>query len=416
MSPSPRAARGALSAAALVLSFGCALFSACSDDPAPATPDAGFEAAPPDPVRDASRRPARGARRVGVEIQAGTRDFLAELREVREATGMNAANLSFVWDAVEVPNTPDADGGEAGADASDDADPGDAGAPDAGDDAEAGAGTVLFNPYFHIANLVYPQEKLAVTLALNPVDTNGPHLPADLRGRALDAPEVASRFNAMQDYALRELPNVDLAWLVLGHEVDVGLGDAEASYAAFTKLFVAAAQHAKTKRPGIKVGFVVSHRALSPPKRAFLTAAWAASDFVGVTYFPVDQRFQAIAPSGVRKAFGDLVAAAPPDKPVVFHEVGYPTSEASGSSALGQAAFLEELLRAWDDQQARVPSLTYFHSSDFLPERVTELMSYYNVQDPTFRAMLGSFGLREVDGTPKAGFYVFGSELRARGW
>jgi hypothetical protein len=411
--PALRLARALLATVSLAAG-GAAAFVACSDDP-PAAPDvdAGADVTPtPPPTPPDSGRTPRGERVLGVDLQAGSRDFIAELREVKEATGMQTTNLTFQWDTVELPR-----GGPDAGDAGDDAD------TDAGDDAAADAGdasaeppTDLFNAYFHIANLVYPQEKIAVNLALNPVDTNGLHLPVDLVGRKLDDPEVATRFARVEDYAFSQLPKLDLTMVILGNEVDLGLGEDPAKYAEFTKLFVAAAAHARTRRPGVKVGFVVTHRAAKPPKRDLLTAAWAAADFVGLTYYPVREGFTVEPVEGVGKAFDEIVAALPSDKPIYVREAGYPTAAQCGSSVLKQAAFVEEMMRAWDRNRARVPVLTFFQSSDYNAASLDELASYYNLQDPTFRAMLGSFGLRAEDGSPKAAFPVLSSELKARGW
>ncbi|MEZ4261383.1 MAG: hypothetical protein R3B36_20060 [Polyangiaceae bacterium] len=408
----------ALLATLTLSAAGAGGFVACSDDPPAAPDDAGADATPaptPTPVPPDSGRTPRGERIVGVDLQAGTRDFIAELREVKEATGMQATNLTFQWDDVELSRDAGAaDAADAGDDAADDG--GDAGDDGGATDAGVDPPTDLFNAYFHIANLVYPQERVSVNLALNPVDTNGPHLPVDLAGKKLDDPEVAARFARVEDYAFSQLPKVDLAMVVLGNEIDLGLGDDPAKYAEFTKLFVAAATHARTRRPGVKVGFVVSHRAAKPPKSTFLTAAWAAADFVGLTYYPVREGFTVEPVEGIGKAFDDIVAGLPADKPIYVREVGYPTAAACGSSVLKQAAFVEEILRAWDRHRARVPLLTFFQSSDYPAARVDELASYYNLQDPTFKAMLGSFGLRAEDGSPKAAFPVLSSELKARGW
>src|SRR5262249_24956867 len=161
------------------------------------------------------------------------------------------ATFSLAWDEIERPY--------------------DAGAEDAADDAGAGS-TELFHPTLHVANLVLSESKLDALLAIAAIDVGGSRAPTALAPLSLDDPEVGARYEALTDYVLRSTPELRIAALLVGTDVDVPLGDDPAKHAAFATFVTRAAGRAHALRPGLKVGFTVTSGGIES-QRARLAAA-----------------------------------------------------------------------------------------------------------------------------------------------
>lgn len=319
--------------------------STATPPPAPAE-DAAVDAM--DAGGDAAPLP-KGARKLGVAVTIDDVAFADQVRAVA-AAGASTTNATFAWDDVERP--------------------GDGGAP------------VLFNAGIHIVGLVIDSEGMKASLALDAVDATGARLPVDLAGRALDDPDVGARYEAATDYVLSQLPDLPLTTFLVASDVDVALGSDAPRWSAFATFFDRVAKHARSKRPGVPVGFVVTGAALEG-KRDLLAPALAAADVTAVSHvgaLPAD--------------LGPIVAAAPAGKPIVVHAAGYP----SVPDEEAQAAFVRGTFASWDRHADRVLSLTFFELDD-RPGATTSL------------------GLRRyADGRAKPAFAVLSGQARARGF
>jgi hypothetical protein len=364
--------------------------AACDDDtrvnpvPFDAAPDVTLDASidgPPDVVVP------RGSRVLGLDIEAAEDgDYVAALARAKDA-GIQSTNVTILWRDLEATG----DGG-------------------------VEAGITYFNPLLHIANLVFPPNEIKASLAIVAVDTVGPVVPPDLTGRPIDDPAVIDRFNLAQDYVFGEIADLSLTMYVIGNEIDAPFAGDPAKYAAYKTFFDAAAAHARSKRAALKVGPVLrlsgalaDHDALRP--------LVASADFLGITYFPLDSNYSVRPPSTVHADLAQ-VAQLFPDKPVLVREAGYPSSSVVGGSPDAQANFVQELYRAWDENAARVPLLTFFTMHEYSPNQVDDFAAYYGVSDPKFKEYFGTLGLRTFagHGTDKPGWGAFQAGARARGW
>ena len=385
----------------------------CGDDAASSAGDAARDAtsadvgdgdaALGDAGGDATVVPS-GARVLGVSVVIGDLDFLRNVQTARDA-GARTTNVTFAWDEIERPydaGAPDASG--------------DGG--DAGDAGPARSPTQVFHPLLHVANLVLSDQRVAATVTVDALDVGGSRAPAELATLALDDPELAARYARVLDYALDQLPDLDLSALFVASSVDVPLGDDAAKHAAFATFMTSAAAHVHAARPAVKVGFVVtSDGAIARKDR--LAAAWAASDVIGVTYLPVDAaarvRAAAEVPGAVAADVDGLLAALPAGKPIVVREAGYPTAAANGGGEDGQAAFVSAVFGAWDRHAARIPVLTFRELLDADATTTAALAARYGHSDPAFLAFLRSLGLRTAD-RAKPGFGALIQGSRARGF
>lgn len=392
------------SALALAIAAGsaAAIAIACSDDPRiePAL-DAGPEtSAPtdgggPDGEADVPVVP-KGKRVVGVATDPASFDFVADVQLVLDA-GARTTNIRFAWDEVERPF-------DAGADASDD-----------GGDADASPPLALFQPALHISNLVYEGFGSQAVLAIDAVDGAGTRAPIDLKARAIDDAELGARFDTLTDYALDQTRDTKLTAYLVASAVDVPLGDDPAKYAAFASFFTRAAEHARTVKPGLVVGFGVTAEGLVARKDR-LSGALAAADVVAVSYLGTDAAGVAKRPSEVLADFDRIVAAAPPGKPLVFHEAGSPSAAGAGSDEASQAAVVTAIFRAWDRHAERIPVLSFRELDDATETSTAALARREGRSDAPFVAAVGSLGLRDSTRRRKPSFGVFVGELRARGF
>ena len=107
-----------------------------------------------------------------------------------------------------------------------------------------------------IANQVYPQTEMGVSLTISVIDTVADRRPDDLRGKAWDDPDVIRRFHLFLDAVLARMPDTDLLSLTIGNEVD-GFLAAPGDVAAYARFVSAAASHvaARDMPVGTKLTF-----------------------------------------------------------------------------------------------------------------------------------------------------------------
>ena len=364
---------------------------ACGDEPGTAPGvDAGSEGAvlAEAGVEDA-RVVAKGSRVLGIAMAIGDQAFGANLQTASDA-GIRSTNVALAWDDVEQPF---------------DAGPGD----------DASTPTQIFNATLHVANLVLSEYRTQAVIAAAAVDVSGSRAPAELAARPLDDAELSARYDKLTDYVLKGAPDLEIAALLVGTEVDVPLGDDAAKYAAFATFVGRAASHAHQVHPGVKVGFTVTADAIQK-RAAQLAAAWAASDVVGVSYLAVDAAAHVRSPSEVAADLDRILAAAPAGKPIFLHEAGFPTADATGGDEATQAAFVSALFGAWDRHAERIPLVTFRELEDAPAETVAALAARHGRSDAPFLASAGSLGLRTAGGRRKQGWDALLREARARGF
>jgi len=271
---------------------------------------------------------------------------------------------------------------------------------------------VYGNAFLGIADIYFPARGVTVYLTLQPINTVRTEVPSDLAGLAWDDPQMIARFNQLLDYVFAQIPAVDVGVLAIGNEVDGVLASA-AEYAAYKRFFLATRAHARTLRPGLRVGVTAMFDGLMGSPRDWLVDLNAAADFVSVTYYPITA-FMVRAPTVVAGDFAALVALYP-NKAIVVQECGYPSSPDCGSTEQMQRDFVVEAFRAWDAQPG-IEHVSFFKQTDWADATVDSLLVYYGFSTPEFRGFLGSLGMRRFDGTAKPAWNTFVAEAAARGY
>jgi hypothetical protein len=267
-----------------------------------------------------------------------------------------------------------------------------------------------------IVNAYYPAKGLKNSFTIAPINTNVLEVPADLVGTAWDHPTMIARFNALQDFIFAQIPAVTLTAYCIGNEVDATLSTAPA-VAAYKTFYEAARAHARTLRPGLKVGVTMTMFGLLGSSSALYASLNAASDVVAVTYYPLNPDFTVKAPDQVQTDI-DALMLQYPATPVFMKEIGYPSSATCGSSEELQRQFVVEVFKAWDRHAARIPLLYFFLLSEWSQAQVDQLALYYGAATPEFKEFLRTLGLRTYAGAgaDKPAFSRLQLEAHARGW
>ncbi len=286
------------------------------------------------------------------------------------------------------------------------------------DDIETAPG--VFDPdpnWLAIANSYYPAQGFQVSLVIAVLDTTEIRLPADLEGKPFDDPQVISRFQGLLEYVAAESPELELASLAIGNEIDGVLGGDVRQWTAYTRFFEAAADHANRLWPDVPVGSKVMFSGLSGKTTPHARELNAHADVVMTTYYPLAGDFTVNNPAVVREDF-DRMAALYPEKEIHITEIGFPTSEVNDSSPELQAEFIREMFAAWDDQAEQITLLSYSWLSDLPDSSVQELEIYYGLSNRAFGEFLRTLGLRTYPGTgeDKPGYRTFQAQAAARGW
>ncbi|HNY28206.1 MAG TPA: hypothetical protein PKH31_12580 [Candidatus Sumerlaeota bacterium] len=276
---------------------------------------------------------------------------------------------------------------------------------------------VFDSPWPKVANLYYPPQKVQLSLRLSTLDTSQNRIPKDLRGKPFDDPAVIERFNRFLDYVLDQMPDLTLAELSIGNEVDGVLGTDEKKWEQYARFFVATREHAGQKRKDLKVGVSIMFSGHTGPAARCAEAINRQTDVVMVSYYPLDSAFKVRDPKVVHEDF-ETICQKYPKRPISFLEAGYPSGERCGSSELKQQQFVEELFAAWDRHAEQIECITFVWLNDTSASAVKGFTKYYGSSNPAFVDYLSTLGLRTFKGAgvDKLGFTALKMQSKARGW
>lgn len=325
----------------------------------------------------------RGNRRLEIDItDAENGDYDQSISLVKGA-GAESVSLSVFWDEIEI-----------------------------------SPGTFSPDPnWLEIANLYYPGQDLQVSLVISVLDTTAARLPSDLEGKSFTDPEVLNRFRALLDYIKSQVPDLKLASLAIGNEIDGVLGNNSKDWEDFSIFFTPAAEYARILWPGVPVGTKIMFDGLIGPSSDSARKLNQDTDVIMVTYYPLAGDFTVKDPDAVLEDF-DQISTLYPKNEIHIAEIGYPTSEINNSSPEKQAAFIQNMFLAWDEHASQITVLSFAWLTDLPQTSVTEYEEYYGFDDPAFAEFLRTLGLRTYPeaGEDKAGYETFLAESKARGW
>jgi len=108
-----------------------------------------------------------------------------------------------------------------------------------------------------------------------------------------------------------------------------------------------------------------------------------------------------------------MIHAAGP-KPVMFQELGYASSGRVNSSEEKQARFVQVAFEMLRQNRGRVCAATFTWMSDLPQPVVDQLGQYYRMANSDrFKAYIGSLGMFDRNGRPKAVWAQFQHEAKS---
>jgi len=282
---------------------------------------------------------------------------------------------------------------------------------------EAAPGKYGGDPNFlAIANFFYPSRGIPIHLALRPVHTSQKVVPSDLMDLPLDDPRTIERFKKLLDWVATQIPQVELVSLTIGSEVDIYMWRDARRWQSWINFYAAVSSYARKTFPGTLISCETTYASFQGADLDHLRQLHQHSDVIGVSYYPMKEKLSGVeAPQSVHADF-DTIVSAIPKKPIIFYQIGYPSSDSLGSSPARQADFIRESFSAWDQHIDRIFMLNYqwmHETPDFGVDKYTK---YYKYDTPHFRAFLGSLGLQSWQGKPKPAWDVLEKEAAARGF
>lgn len=268
------------------------------------------------------------------------------------------------------------------------------------------------NDNFATANAYYPAYGMPVRFMISPIQKNSKVVPADLASLPFNDPLVIQRFNAMLDWVATQIPDVDVAAIILGNEYDVYLGSDATAWQQFTEFYAATSAHARTLWPATRIEAESTLYGAIGSNATRNLALNAYSDALSVSYYPLNGNFTVKPPSVVATEIAQLCALYP--MPIDFEEAGYPSGDLTNSSPELQAQFVQAMFAIWDAHpgQIRMVDFTWMH--DISPTAVNLIAFIYNIHNPRFKDYIGSLGLRTYDGHDKPAWTTIIAEALAR--
>lgn len=253
---------------------------------------------------------------------------------------------------------------------------------------------------------------LPVYLNLRIIDTLARSMPAPYAAWRFDDPRMTDKLTALLR-ALQARNPADTRWIAIGNEVDHYFAKHPDEVRSYRQLLLNIMPVVKNLFPGAVVTVNFTFAGISQLNNE-LKPIYDLAEIFSVTYYPLNLDFT-VRPQEVVKGDFKLILAAARGKPVMFQEVGYPSSELLGSSPLTQARFLQTFFDQMRLSQPAVIGMTYLFMSDFSQAVVDSFGQYYNEPgNDKFKAFLATLGLFDRAANPKPGWEVFERNAKAK--
>lgn len=268
-----------------------------------------------------------------------------------------------------------------------------------------------------IANLFYGASDVKLVLSIRTIDTNTLRLPGYLKNRRFSRASVINRFRRLLDFVFAQLPDVDIAYLSIGNEIDVYLGDQDALWDDYLVFFAATSDYARRRWPDVAVGTKGTWPGMVDHRPGDFLLLNQHSDVVMTTYYPLDEDFRVRPLGRVRPDLNRLVALYP-GRRIALMEAGFPSGLANGSSRPKQKRFVRRIFKAWDTHDEAIELILFVWMHDIPLADVEAFLDYYGIDELGFASFLGTLGLRKPtgEGSNKPAFSRLRREAQRRGW
>ncbi len=267
-----------------------------------------------------------------------------------------------------------------------------------------------------IANVYYPAHNMAIDLTIAPIHTNNLEVPSDLASLSFSNTVMINRFNRLLDSIKAHIPNVTLSSLVIGSEHDIYLGNNALAWANYTKFYNNVSAHAKTLWSGLKVSTELTFNGLIT-QNTFAQNLNSNSDYIGISYYPLNTDFTVKSPTVIPTDFANLVSLYS-SKPLCFYQFGYPSSSTCNSSEVLQSQFITQTFASWDAYASNIKMIDFTWLHDLDVSVVNFYSNYYGITDTAFLEYLRTLGLRNwgSNGANKLAYNELLCQAKLRGY
>lgn len=241
-------------------------------------------------------------------------------------------------------------------------------------------------------------------ITIQTIDTNNKTLPADLMNVPFDSSEMLSRFDMLLSDLVKIAPT-NVKWINLGNEVDVYLHQHPNEINPYMKLIRHATNTLHHLNPKLKVGVTCTYSGVSGDRSLF-DRINRYSDFISLTYYPLNPDFTVRPIADIPDDFHKMVAMAG-KKRIILQEAGYPAAKLLNSSEEKQEEFVNSIFTCAKRYSRQIIGVNFFLLYDFGDKITNGLLKYYRLPDPRFQAYLATLGLHKADGTPRKAWLRF---------
>ncbi len=250
-----------------------------------------------------------------------------------------------------------------------------------------------------------------VLLNLRLIDTNQRAVPAAYAGWSWDDQRMVGKV-ADGLAALAAHLKGRARWVTLGNEVDGYFGAHHGEIGAYGRMLSALRPSISRDFPGRPVAVNFTASAVHQLRDAF-KSIYAETDIVSLNFYPINADFTFRDPAQSARELQDVITSTA-GRPLIFQEIGYPSSTKLGSSEDKQAQFLEDVLQVLAANSGRVQAANFNWRGDLPGGKVNDLTRYYGLgNSANFREFLASLGWFHQDGTPKKVWFVFQQQAPA---
>ncbi|MBA2612349.1 MAG: T9SS type A sorting domain-containing protein [Bacteroidetes bacterium] len=250
---------------------------------------------------------------------------------------------------------------------------------------------------FNTMNWYYPMHNMAIDLTLAPIATNVLEVPSDLTTTAFSSTVMINRFKRLLDSIKAHIPNVTLSSLVIGSEHDIYFGSNATKWSEYTTFYNAVSVYAKTLWPGLKVATELTFDGLTT-QNTFAQTLNTNSDYIGVSYYPLNSNFTVKPVSSIPTDFATLVGLYS-SKPLCFYQYGYPSSTTCNSSNALQKQFITQTFLSWDVYHTNIKMIDFTWLHDLSMAQVNYFSTYYGINNPVFLEYIHTLGFRDWNGS-----------------
>ena len=269
-----------------------------------------------------------------------------------------------------------------------------------------------------LANLYYPANNISLCLSISPMYAIHKAVPDDIKNLAWNDPIMINRFKNFLTYLKQKMPAVKISFLSIGNEVDLLLQN-DADWQAYKQFYEAARQHAKTLwGNNLLVGVEATWTALATSFPSELKMLNQNSDYIQVSYYPLENDFTMKPPQSFITDM-DKILAAYPNRKIVLEETGYATSTVCNSSDEKQKEYIKNIFKWWDKNTLTVPYIGFLWLNDLSVAEANQYATDYGLPgNNTFKEYLRTPALRTWNGKgkDKSGFIQLKNEAYTRGW